>query len=340
MYDRLTGLVEKLPGSLQKPVLRELKPIRELFLEKRAARIFLIGDSPRSVVEILNGWGVDDIKRGGSDNGWRSYYVEKRGAMTVLDARHDASEEFMKGALARFHPDVVLLIQEREFKDAEWKQIVAHLSTIPAPLIGLASERMLPFRLQAQLAAEATLAHRISRILTITDPTCVEALCSALPLQAQLEFARLTCARQAQAYIAGSLLKSFSAVCGIIGMQPIPLADLPILTTLQTLMIGMIIHVTGQPFSMRMIAEFLAALGLNVGAGFALREGARALIRVLPFWGNAISGLVAGGGTYAIGHAAIAYFIEDKPIQETRKIFHRLLPRFKRKPISAALSKK
>jgi uncharacterized protein (DUF697 family) len=155
---------------------------------------------------------------------------------------------------------------------------------------------------------------------------CDEAICAALPLPAQLDFARITGARRAQAHIAGSLLKSFSAVCGVIGVQPIPLADMPILTTIQTLMVGMIIHTTGRPFSLRLVVEFIGALGFNVGAGLVLREGARALVRVVPIWGNAVSGFVAGAGTYAIGKAAIAYFIEGTPIQETRRIFKRLLP--------------
>jgi uncharacterized protein (DUF697 family) len=106
---------------------------------------------------------------------------------------------------------------------------------------------------------------------------------------------------------------------------------MPILTTLQTLMVGMIIHTTGRPFSARLVAEFLGALGFNIGAGLVLREGARAIVRVVPIWGNAVSGFIAGAGTYAIGKAAIAYFIEETPISETRRIFRSLLPRFGRK---------
>ena len=142
-----------------------------------------------------------------------------------------------------------------------------------------------------------------------------------LPNEAKLEFARLTRARGAQAEIASSLLKSFTAVCGVIGVQPIPLADMPILTTLQSLLVGLIIYVSGRQASARLIAEFAGALGVSIGAGFAFREGARALLKIFPIWGNAISGIVAGAGTYAVGRAAIAYFIEDLPLQETRKLF-------------------
>jgi uncharacterized protein (DUF697 family) len=84
--------------------------------------------------------------------------------------------------------------------------------------------------------------------------------------------------------------------------------------------------VSGRQASARLIAEFAGALGVSIGAGFAFREGARALLKIFPIWGNAISGLVAGAGTYAVGRAAIAYFIEDVPLQETRKLFRRLQP--------------
>ena len=123
------------------------------------------------------------------------------------------------------------------------------------------------------------------------------------------------------------MLKSFSAVSGVVALQPIPLADLPILATLQSLMVGMIIHTTGRPVTLKLVGEFLGALGLSVGAGFVFREAARAAVKIVPFWGSAVSGFVAGAGTYGIGRAAIAYFVDDSPIQETRRIFLSMLPK-------------
>jgi len=334
VYNRFTGLVEKLPGGLQKPILRELTPIRELFLEQRPARVLLVGGARRGVREILESFGAKDPQACGSDNGWRTYRVEKRGDIEFFDARADVSEESLAMALERKMPDVILFLEEEETGEAAWKQSAARCEGLGAPLIGITGASA--FRLLARLSADAVLSKRAPRVLADSDPACVEAICAALPLPAQLEFARLTNARRAQAHIAGSLLKSFSAVCGVIGVQPIPLADMPILTTLQTLMVGMIIHTTGRAFSVRLVLEFLGALGFNIGAGLAMREGARALLKIIPIWGNAVSGFIAGAGTYAIGRAAIAYFIEETPIQETRKIFRRLLPRWKKCPARPA----
>ena len=325
VYDRLAGLIEKLPGGLQKPILRDLTPIRQVFLEQRPARLMLTGSSSTPAPQILAQLGADGVETGGSDNGWRSYRIGGRGEILILDARRDVPEQHVQTGLAREKPDVVILLENPDVRGADWTTSVARCALPDVPIIALASANA--FRLEALLASERSLARQVPRTLAADDPACVESICAALPLAAQLEFARLTNARQAQAHIARSLLKSFSAVCGVIGVQPIPLADMPILTTLQTLMVGMIIHTTGRTFSMRLVAEFLGVLGLNIGAGLAFREGARAVLRIVPIWGNAVSGFIAGAGTYAIGRAAIAYFIEESPIHETRRIFRTLLPR-------------
>ena len=337
VYNRFTGLVEKLPGGLQKPILRELTPIRELFLEQRPPRVLIVGGSRRSVLEVLEGFGAKDLQTCGADNGWRTYRVESRGDIEIFDARADVPDEPLALAIARKLPDVILFLEEEETGEAAWKQSAARCEGLASPLIGITFPGVSSFRLLARLSADAVFSKRAPRVLADSDPACVEAICAALPLAAQLEFARLTNARRAQAHIAGSLLKSFSAVCGVIGVQPIPLADMPILTTLQTLMVGMIIHTTGRAFTVRLVLEFLGALGFNIGAGLAMREGARALLKIIPIWGNAVSGFIAGAGTYAIGRAAIAYFIEETPISETRKIFRRLLPRWKKRPAPPAL---
>ena len=68
-------------------------------------------------------------------------------------------------------------------------------------------------------------------------------------------------------------------------------------------------------------AEFAGALGANVGAAMLLREGARAILKFFPGWGNVVCGLVAGSGTYAIGRAATAYFIEGVSLKDARRTY-------------------
>ena len=111
-----------------------------------------------------------------------------------------------------------------------------------------------------------------------------------------------------RAEIAEMLVKSTSAICAAIGAQPIPLADLPILTTLQLVMVSGIMYISGRERSMRAATEFVGAIGANVGLGMILREGTRAALKFFPGWGNVVCGMVAGAGTFAIGRAAIGLF--------------------------------
>lgn len=323
LYDRFSGLVEKLPGGLQKPILKELKLIRDLFLDGRAARIELVGGGTISVPALFAAMGVKPVHTGDSFKGWREYSAPGGAVVTILDARSDVPEEHIETGLSHASPDLVLLVEECEPRPEEWQESLKRASVSKAPVIGICPNPEFSNRLAELMAAGRR--DSMTTVLRPEDPVTPESLCALLPLQAQIEFAQFTEARRAQAYIASKLLRSFSAMCGVIALQPIPLADLPVLLALQSLMVGLIIHTTGRRVGMKLIAEFLTALGIGAAAGFVFREAARIAVRIVPFWGNAVSGLVAGAGTYAIGRAAIAYFIDDTPLAETRLLFKRLL---------------
>ena len=325
LYDKLTGLLEKLPGGLQKPVLRELQPIRDLFLDTRPPRLLLIGDSTATVPSLLAALGVSNIHTGESHAGWRAYSIPTGAEIQILDARNDVPAPHIEQALARSAPDLVLVVEDATHNPPGWKTTLERAALSTAPVIALCPQSGFQSRLEELLLAEPTLSTRHAATLAASDLAAPEILCAALPATAQLAFARFTNARRAQALIASSLLKSFSGLCGVIGMQPIPLADLPVLLTLQSLMVGLIIHTTGRRVDARLITEFLGALGLGAAAGFAFREAARIAVKIVPFWGHAVSGLIAGAGTYAIGKAAIAYFIDDAPLAETRRLFRKML---------------
>ena len=68
---------------------------------------------------------------------------------------------------------------------------------------------------------------------------------------------------------------------------------------------------------------------MNLGGALGMRTLARELIKVaFPGVGNAISAGVAFAGTWAVGEAAIAYFIDKKPVEEVKQIFKNI---FKKK---------
>src|SRR6187397_1837006 len=96
-----------------------------------------------------------------------------------------------------------------------------------------------------------------------------------------------------------------------------------LLTALQVWMVSGIMYISGRERNLRAAAEFIAALGANVGVGMLLRDGTRAMLKFFPGWGNVVCGMVAGAGTYAIGRAATVYFIEGATLREARSAFIR-----------------
>ncbi len=151
--------------------------------------------------------------------------------------------------------------------------------------------------------------------------TLIEYLIERVPISAQIELARITKVKSVQKKIANVLIGSAAAITGGVGVQPIPVADLPIITSIQ---IGMIIgigYISGRTMNKRSAAEFMSSMGLNVGVAFMFRELARALVRLIPIAGGFVSGAVAAASTWSIGKAAIVYFIDKKSPEEAKKIF-------------------
>lgn len=148
----------------------------------------------------------------------------------------------------------------------------------------------------------------------------IEYLIDALPHEAQIELARLSRLAKVQKKIANVIVKATAVICGGIAATPIPVADIFPITTAQ---IGMVIgigYISGRALTTETAKEFLVAIGVNVGTAFVLRQAARALIKyVFPGPGNVVSAVMASTATWAIGKAAIAYFIENKSIDEIKK---------------------
>lgn len=158
-------------------------------------------------------------------------------------------------------------------------------------------------------------------------------LVETLPGEAQLTMGRVAGVRAAQTKIAGALIQSTASAAAAVAATPIPLADMPILTGMQVLMVTGIAYLAGRRLSREAALEFIGALGVNVGAGFALRELARGLSKwLVPGGGSLVSAGVAYWGTYGLGQAAVAYYIENQPIEAARKLLEQGRERALRKP--------
>jgi uncharacterized protein (DUF697 family)/predicted GTPase len=150
----------------------------------------------------------------------------------------------------------------------------------------------------------------------------VTALFKHLPDAGRGTFVRVARVRGLQEELAANLARATAAICAGIAALPIPVGDIVPITALQISLVAAIAWLAGRPLDRKAAAEFLGAMGANVGAGFLLREGTRALIKfVFPGAGSMVSGAVAFAGTLAIGSAARAYFLRDATIEEARRAF-------------------
>ena len=370
IIEKLEGFVGKLPASIQKPVLHELTPLKELFLQQRSPRFVLTGSNKLPVQEVVSAlfaWQPPPETRDVLMElfRWQAIDLGGHGTIDLLDARAADSTSIpdIDEELRRQPADVFLhLADDADLARAPFGD-VANLegfiasngaAKVEAKVIGVviheagytarpvhngetqpAAPPSTRTKLQGALQEKLEIRKRLLQVFeTFLSPTGSSApeiranaerfmslLARELPNEARVEMVRIARDRGAQIEIAQMLVKSTTAVCTAIGAQPIPLADLPILTALQLAMVSGIMYISGRERSLRAATEFVATLGVNIGAGMVLREGTRALLKFFPGWGNVVCGMVAGAGTYGIGRAAIVYFLEGVSLKDARRTY-------------------
>jgi len=330
--ERLEGLAARLPEKIRRPVLRELVPLKQLFLQQRRPRFLFIGSSKTPMPEIIDLLFAPDSHEGMNVtltpvHRWTEWTIPGHGTVSILDARDagDSAQTQIQEDLRREPADVVFFFDDGESNLNE--------TIVPAgetKIIGLSlgSARRVT-DLEEVLDVQPYVRDRLLTVVRITEKQSAETrrlmslLAAELPNQAKIEMIRISRDSHAQLHVAQMLIKSTTAICAAIGAQPIPLADMPVLTALQVLMVSGIMYISGRERSLRAATEFIAALGANVGVGMLLREGTRAMLKFLPGWGNVVCGMVAGAGTYAIGRAAMAYFLEGVSLKEAKQTYLR-----------------
>jgi uncharacterized protein (DUF697 family) len=341
IVERLERLLAKLPEKIRRPVLRELTPLKELFLQQRPPRFLFIGSSKMPTHRIINTLFTPGAQEQMNValmpvHRWIDWNISGHGTISVLDARDagDSAAAQVDEDLRRHLPDVIFLFDDGESNLARSSaaNFVLHLqddvggALDDAKVVGVSfGSQKRAAQLEEALKTQPAICDRLLKVIQFTEIHSAETrgllsvLASELPNEAKIEMIRISRDRDAQHHVAQMLVKSTTAICTAIGAQPIPLADMPILTSLQVVMVSGIMYISGRERSLRAATEFITALGANVGAGMLLREGARAILKFFPGWGNVVCGMVAGAGTYAIGRAATAFFIDGVSLKDARR---------------------
>ena len=352
IVERLERLAGRLPSKIRKAVLNELTPLKQLFLQQRPPRFLFAGSAKvpaRNIISALFG-SAEFVAPNAAVPLYRWFEVDfpERGKISVIDARgvDDSAAIHVRDELKYRAADIIFFIRDGRITEEMEKREVAELNSYLSWNETLETDRKIieiivpPFEKVAsrdERVVGSSLVKRgifleTLRLIPVDNDQGFELppaearrlmsiLARELPNEARMEMIRISRDREAQREVAQLLVKSTTAVSAAIGAQPIPLADLPILTSLQLMMVSGIMYVSGRERSLRAAAEFAGALGANVGAAMLLREGARAILKFFPGWGNIVCGLVAGSGTYAIGRAATAYFVEGVSMKDARRTY-------------------
>ena len=328
--ERLERLAGRLPSKIRKAVLSELTPLKELFLQQRPPRFLFLGSSKMPTHRIINTLFTPDSQEQMNVavmpvHRWIDWDVSGLGRISILDARDagDSAAAQVEEDLGRQPADLVFFFDDGQSNP---RSSLADSLLADAKLIVVSFEpEKRAGQLESGLTVKPLFRHRLLKVVQLTDMHSAEGrellsiVTAELPNEAKIEMIRISRDREAQHHVAQILVKSTTAICTAIGAQPIPLADMPILTSLQVVMVSGIMHISGRERSLRAATEFITALGANVGVGMILREGARAILKFFPGWGNVVCGMVAGAGTYAIGRAATAFFIGGVSLRDARR---------------------
>jgi len=349
VYEKLERIVKKLPNSLQHPILREIMPIKTMFLQQRAPRVVLLGDRAASRTSLANALFSAPVACSEEDHlqdGTWQTFEHGHGKMRILDARTPASLALLTRAIESERPDVFLFLhvepRSSEEVAADFERVSQIITALP-PVEGSPTPHIIgvsvsctgecePETVRRQLREALTdrarnpFADKVTGVFVLHSGAgeahaLAKAIALELPPEAKLEMGRLSGVREVQRELAQVVIKSITAICAAIGAQPIPLADLPVLTSLQAAMVAGIMHISGRDLSLKLAGQWITALGANIGLALALREGARATLKFVPVWGDIISGGIAAAGTYAMGRAAAAYFIEGMTLQDAQRLF-------------------
>ena len=124
--------------------------------------------------------------------------------------------------------------------------------------------------------------------------------------------------------IALRFIKVFSALAATVALSPIIATDIAVLLSLQTVLLMIVAYLSGRDLEFKTARELLVSLGGIGATGFTLRmiaqQGSKFANLVLPGAGSAISASIASGGTYAIGKAAVAYYLKGVPEGELKQV--------------------
>ena len=100
------------------------------------------------------------------------------------------------------------------------------------------------------------------------------------------------------------------------GLGALPVVDLVAVSAVQAKLLHSLAILYGQHWDKSTITEFLGLVGAGIASSYLMRLLSRTVVKVIPFWGQTMGALwgasSSGATTYALGKAAIYFFVRRK----------------------------
>lgn len=145
-----------------------------------------------------------------------------------------------------------------------------------------------------------------------------------IDFQSAIHFMLSTRIDRAVKQLTRKVIKIFSTAASTVALTPIPVSDISVLIPLQLLMVSFIGYLSGREIDKNMLKDFLVSLGGVGSLGYSFKliaqQGTKLLNVALPGSGSVISSTIAYSGTYAMGKAAEAYFVDEISKKDVRQI--------------------
>jgi len=114
------------------------------------------------------------------------------------------------------------------------------------------------------------------------------------------------------------IIRNATLISWVVGMEPIPLVDIPILLGTQIRLVLRIAALYGEPLDSADLKKHAREMLVTMAGGLGMRYLAEEAAKIVPYGGDAIAGIIAGAGTWAIGQVALEYYEGDKQINTRR----------------------
>ncbi|HAT14497.1 MAG TPA: hypothetical protein DCS91_13840 [Microcoleaceae bacterium UBA11344] len=139
----------------------------------------------------------------------------------------------------------------------------------------------------------------------------VETMIKYTPKETRGSFARMAHLADFQLTAANTVVAACSGLSGVVSVNPIPGAAIPVVAAIQTFMVMYIGWLAGREFSEQTVKDFAVTGGVALGANAGMVGIADIALKFIPGFGSVLSAGASTIATKGLGDTAIVHFLNN-----------------------------